>query len=501
MAGSPSAENEGSRFTFVLDGHHAGTRNHAMRAHWTERQKARQEKRRQQTTRRVLPILAAKDGPVSSTPPGSQDTDAVPATVQESPTTEQAASIDTPGVSAQLLTGLNHALAATRLDPFDVFPIRLTSQHHKLIHHWLSTHATMMFENMPASNFNPMRDVWFPLDLSNPASFNAIMAHSAAHLAHYYGGMTPTRGTNSSEALKFKAGAIQILNHWLSDPEKALSNDAFAAVVRLLTFERYWGTEEEWKIHRNGLQGMIHARGGLHQLHSDWRLELVVGLVSFMSKPSWFESTNDLSEISEHSIRRSILGSSIDLHKMRCLWLISFIQDMRNLMGMSSQLYMGGLSVYPSLYDAVLFIRNDFLIEGEAYKTECHESDYDRLTCLFAITIMVQESISLAYAAQSNELATLDMSLQTYRHVWEGSIHSLRSFIRNHFLNSYPNGELKIDYVMQMTDIVSHLSLEAHQGIEKCLLNMLCRTWDGRLPFFVDDGGTPDSLLSTVHGY
>lgn len=135
MAGSPSAENEGSRFTFVLDGHHAWTRNHAMRAHWTERQKARQEKRRQQTTRRVLPILAAKDGPVSSTPPGSQDTDAVPATVQESPTTEQAASIDTPGVSAQLLTGLNHALAATRLDPFDVFPIRLTSQHHKLIHH------------------------------------------------------------------------------------------------------------------------------------------------------------------------------------------------------------------------------------------------------------------------------------------------------------------------------------------------------------------------------
>lgn len=95
----------------------------------------------------------------------------------------------------------------------------------------------MMFENMPASSFNPMRDVWFPLDLSNPASFNAIMAHSAAHLAHYYGGMTPTRGTNSSEALKFKADAVEILTHWVNDPEKALSNDAFVAVVRLLTFE------------------------------------------------------------------------------------------------------------------------------------------------------------------------------------------------------------------------------------------------------------------------
>lgn len=95
----------------------------------------------------------------------------------------------------------------------------------------------MMFENMPSSSFNPMRDVWFPLDLSNPASFNGIMAHSAAHLAHYYGGMTPTCGTNSSEALKFKADAVKILTHWVNDPEKALSNAAFAAVVRLLTFE------------------------------------------------------------------------------------------------------------------------------------------------------------------------------------------------------------------------------------------------------------------------
>lgn len=94
-----------------------------------------------------------------------------------------------------------------------------------------------MFDNMPASIFNPMRDVWFPLDLSNAASFNAIMAHSAAHLAHYYGGTNPTSGTNSAEALKFKADAVGILNHWLNDPRKTLDNDTFAAAVRILTFE------------------------------------------------------------------------------------------------------------------------------------------------------------------------------------------------------------------------------------------------------------------------
>lgn len=220
-----------------------------------------------------------------------------------------------------------------------------------------------------------------------------------------------------------------------------------------------------------------------------------------MSKPSWFESTNDLSEISENKIRHSILGSSIDLQKMRCLWLISFIQDMRNLMGMSSQLYMDGLLVFPSLYDAVLLIRNDFMLEAQTYKTQYLASDYDRLACLFAISIMVQETVSLTLASPANELAVLDLSLETSRDDWMGSIHSLRFYLHNHFANSYPNGALKIEYVMQMTDVIKYLSLEAHRGIEKCLLNMLCRTREGRLPFYMDDGGTPDSLLSSVHGY
>lgn len=95
----------------------------------------------------------------------------------------------------------------------------------------------MMFEDMEIPSFNPMKDVWFPLDLSNSASFNCIMAHSAAHLGHLYAGISPGRPTNSSDAARYKAEAIRILNTWMSDPEEALSNHAFAAVVRLLTFE------------------------------------------------------------------------------------------------------------------------------------------------------------------------------------------------------------------------------------------------------------------------
>lgn len=95
----------------------------------------------------------------------------------------------------------------------------------------------MMFEDLGVAEFNPMKDVWFPLDLSNASSFNCIMAHSAAHLAHLYSGTPPCPGTNSSDALKYKAEAVAILRSWFGDPEKALEYDTFAAVVRLLTFE------------------------------------------------------------------------------------------------------------------------------------------------------------------------------------------------------------------------------------------------------------------------
>ena len=132
------SQNEDSRFTFVLDHDQAGVRNHAMRAHWNERRRTRMEKRHQQTNnRRQIPIIAAKRKPSSQeshSPPRPIEVDtAEEQTVNTTPTeTEQPRMLGIPG---QFLTGVNHALASTRLDPFDSFPITLTIQHHKLIHH------------------------------------------------------------------------------------------------------------------------------------------------------------------------------------------------------------------------------------------------------------------------------------------------------------------------------------------------------------------------------
>lgn len=133
-----SVANGASRFTFVFDSHQPGTRSHAMRAHWSERHRARQEKKRRQASRISLPTLAAKRESVSQ----SDQSESSSASFELSAANwfaspgQTASGCMTPlGIPLQLFTGFNHALSTSRLDPFDAFPIKLTVEHHKLIHH------------------------------------------------------------------------------------------------------------------------------------------------------------------------------------------------------------------------------------------------------------------------------------------------------------------------------------------------------------------------------
>ncbi|KAK9370575.1 hypothetical protein V1509DRAFT_656850 [Lipomyces kononenkoae] len=516
-AGSSSTVNKGPRFVFVLERGQAGIRSHAMRK--------KREKLFQQTPRRLLPklvsvasgtshskqlspavslvdsqytdILHQKDlGPVSLTEPKL---------LAEDLATEIWRNDDnTVGVPSKVLIGMNHALAGARVDPFDMCPIRLTSQHQKLLHHWLGAHATMMFEELRIKSFNPMRDLWFPLDISNASSFNTLMAHSAAHLAYLQGAV------DSLDSLTYKAEAVRILNSWLHDPVKSLSDEAFAAVVRLLTFERHWGSEAEWKIHRDGLQRMIEARGGLIELQANWRVGLVASLVTLMSKPSWFDSTDHIREISGHPFSNSvhpILAPIIDLHKVHCLWLISFIQDMRTLTRSSSWLHQQGPGGYHAVHDAALLLHFYFQRDAQRYMHEegCGTPEYYRLECLFLISVLLQESryssytsTTALYGSSNNSLAVLDMSLHESRKLWECSVGNLHLFLFDRFIN-IPDISLKATYAMQMTDVLKHMSIEARRGVEKCLLNMLCCTNGGNLTLFSAEGRNPESLLSSKH--
>lgn len=225
-----------------------------------------------------------------------------------------------------------------------------------------------------------------------------------------------------------------------------------------------------------------------------------------MSEPSWFSPANNISSITcPDFLRNAMLGMDFDIKHMRSIWLISFIQDIRNLMSMSSHLYGNGLTKFPALHDAVLLILSDFKTDTDFSSSLM---DYDRLELLFSISIMMQESISLSYihpthsplTTKDDTLQLLDISLLAAPEASKTSVHALLSFLRTYFLEFGLSGVHKIEYVMQMTEIVTHLSLEAHRGIEKCLLNMFCRMKNAVMVFHPDEGATPDSLLSFVHG-
>ncbi|EED13434.1 hypothetical protein TSTA_059210 [Talaromyces stipitatus ATCC 10500] len=455
---------------------------------------------------------------------------------------------------------MDQILSPLALDPFDTFPISLTTRHHELLHHWLTSHSAMVFDTETPSalniSFNPMRDVWFPLDLSNAASFYGIMAHSAAHLAYLHG------QKHAVEVLKYKSEAVSLINQWMQDEKTALEDATFAAVVRLLTFERYWGTEAVWRIHRDGLDRMIQARGGLASLKKNWRLGLVLQLISLMSKPSWFYPSNNISEISDSfSYLRiteesaspfsepstptglKIYGSNSnnsEIPKLRSLWLISFIQDMRSLMANSSNLQSVGLWHYHSIYEAVTILRSSFLESmrhPEDATANVHE--HDRIACLFYIGVMIQECVSSKYhntiatAAPERDdnvksispsnlsmctvdvevdeksydrLATLDKEMRDHKSIWMASIPQLEGFLLNHFMNHLGNVN-RAEYVLHMTEVLTSLSREARNGVERCLLNM----FGGRYSHIespissgtaagIDKEWTVDELLMSIHG-
>ncbi|KAL4962983.1 uncharacterized protein BDV14DRAFT_177346 [Aspergillus stella-maris] len=269
-----SSSTDTPHFRFVTGKAQSEARSHAMREHWKQRHQRNHEKKIHHN--RVSPrILLPRSQKSSSQGLSNSKNCRSSSDSQEEQGREDGIHR---GIPAQLLRGLRCALSGSRPDPFQTCPVHLTSQHQKLLHHWIGTHAAMMFEDLDVTEFNPMKDVWFPLDLSNASSFNCIMAHSAAHLAHLYAGTPICRGIYSSDALEYKTEAVSILRRWLCDPERELCDDAFSAVVRLLTFERYWGTVGNWKVHRDGLQRMIEAKGGVEALQGNWRLQLVVYL-------------------------------------------------------------------------------------------------------------------------------------------------------------------------------------------------------------------------------
>ncbi|RBA19866.1 hypothetical protein FPRO05_09166 [Fusarium proliferatum] len=422
-------------------------RSHAMREHWKNRRQTMNEekqKRQKRTQHTLLPTPTTQSTMSDENSESSSSVLNTNASSDAALVPKSELQSDLEGVPHQILSGVNLALGSSRLDPFEQLPMKLSVTHHKLLHHWFSAHAAMMFGPSLDGAFSPMRDVWLPLDLSNPASFNALMALSAAHLSRMQG------FSQSEIALEFKSEAVRIVQLWMQDPERAVSDDVLAAILRLLTYERYWGTEAEWIIHHKGLMNLVEARGSIAALSN-------IG-----------------------TFRTSLLKTT-PVH-------------------------------YSALHEAILLLkthRQDN--ELDIGRPElCSDLEFTRLACLLFICVLLQRSPADSphdigtyqeggWSFQRlDNLNLLNFCLEANHLSWHDSLENLNSILFFHFTASEGTG-LDPDYVRSMATVLASLSGGARYAVERCLLETLCRASGGEQNL-LEEKFTPDILLSTISG-
>lgn len=140
-------EDSRPRFAFVAETSQSNARSHAMREHWRQRHNRSNSTKARRVQLKLLPNIssAADRGKSpnenltrkrSSRSPGSQGSGRQCSESSSSGTDQDCYDrIELLGVPSQLLSGLGRALSTSGPDPFQTFPVQLTSQHHKLLHH------------------------------------------------------------------------------------------------------------------------------------------------------------------------------------------------------------------------------------------------------------------------------------------------------------------------------------------------------------------------------
>ena len=171
--------------------------------------------------------------------------------------------------------------------------------------------------------------------------------------------------------------------------------------------------------------------------------------------------------------------------------------------------YHMGLSSYSFTHAAVGLLRHEFALaigspSRAGLMTECED---EILGCLFSISVLIQESLAVLSDQNSrtgtsvNPLDELEKILHDHQDVWDGSVRGLRYILYASLERLFDGGAFKVSYITDLVHVLGTLSLESRHGVEKCLLNLLYSLGNNDGTLLVDDGWTPDSLLSSMQGH
>jgi hypothetical protein len=101
----------------------------------------------------------------------------------------------------------------------------------------------------------------FSFMISDPAVLHSSLAVASMHFDFCRGHKRLAYYT----ALH-RGEAIRLVNLMLQDPQRAISDEMVASVVRLSTFESFSGDHAGWRAHADALVEIVRRRGGLQSL-------------------------------------------------------------------------------------------------------------------------------------------------------------------------------------------------------------------------------------------
>lgn len=106
-----------------------------------------------------------------------------------------------------------------------------------------------------------LRKRWFPLVMSEAATFQVIILLSASN----YASLRYSYGEGPS-LLLLKSKAISSINTSLKDSDSPTSDELIGAVAKMASYEAMFGDQPTYEMHMRGLVKMVQLRGGLSSL-------------------------------------------------------------------------------------------------------------------------------------------------------------------------------------------------------------------------------------------
>ncbi|KAL1845215.1 hypothetical protein VTK73DRAFT_862 [Phialemonium thermophilum] len=158
------------------------------------------------------------------------------------------------------LPPIEFQLGGGRTDPFRTYPGRWRPDIPVLVDHYLQ-HMALPIQELDQSDTGLLRSRWFPLTMTEPATFYSILLLSAANraaLQHHTGA--------ACTVLQLKADAIAYINRALGDRSMQTSDAVIGAVAKMGSYEAMQGDPASYLMHMRAVQAMVAQRGGLSRL-------------------------------------------------------------------------------------------------------------------------------------------------------------------------------------------------------------------------------------------